>query len=430
MTLFLRDRFDKIPRRTVAADYPPYWSKFAQPAPYKILYGGRGGAKSWSVARSYVLEASRNKYRYLCTREFQSSMKDSVYKLLVDQIYALELDSFFDIQEATIKTLSGSEFLFKGLKRDPNSVRSTEKIDRCWVEEAHAVSYDSWNILMPTLFRTPDCELTVTFNPYLEDDPTFVTFVKNPPPGAVIEKVGWRDNPWFPEKHNELRLHMLRTDPDAYDWIWEGNTRQLSDAVVFRNRVSVDDFESPPMDKTRYYFGVDFGFANDPTVMLRCFIHEDVLFVDYEAYGYRVELNDLPEMFEQVPGSKQWPSFADSARPETISYLNNHGYPHMEAVDKWNGSVEDGIARLKAFERIVIHPRCPNFAQEMRLYSYKTAPHRTDPAKARVLPIIVDRHNNGPDACRYAINELVRGGAGYFEVSDAVLAWASQRDRR
>jgi phage terminase large subunit len=195
MTLFLRDRFDKIPRRTVAADYPPYWSKFAQPAPYKILYGGRGGAKSWSVARSYVLEASRNKYRYLCTREFQSSMKDSVYKLLVDQIYALELDSFFDIQEATIKTLSGSEFLFKGLKRDPNSVRSTEKIDRCWVEEAHAVSYDSWNILMPTLFRTPDCELTVTFNPYLEDDPTFVTFVKNPPPGAVIEKVGWRDNP-------------------------------------------------------------------------------------------------------------------------------------------------------------------------------------------------------------------------------------------
>jgi phage terminase large subunit len=430
MGIFTRppESYERAERPEVQAELPPYWRDFWDPAPYKVLYGGRGGAKSWSVARSYIMEASKKKYRYLCTREFQSSMKDSVHKLLTDQIFELGLENSFTVTEAAITSKIGSEFMFKGLKRDPNSVRSTERIDRCWVEEAHAVSSDSWQILLPTLFRTPDCELTVTFNPYLDTDPTYVNFVKHPPPGAVVRKVGYQDNPWFPKKHDELRRHMLATDPDAYSWIWGGNTRQVSEAIIFRDRVTVDEFTSPPMDgKTRFFFGVDWGFANDPTCMIRMFIHENVLFIDHEAYGYHVELDDLPALFAQVPGCKDWPIGADNARPETISYLKRKGFPRMYAADKWKGSVEDGLAFMKSFKRIVIHPRCPHIAEETRLYSYKVEPSKShDPAKARILPIVVKQHDHGPDACRYGLGDLIKGGAGYFTVPDSVLQWSAQ----
>ena len=138
---------------------------------YRVLYGGRGGAKSWAVARALLIKAAKSPLRILCAREFQTSIRDSVHKLLSDQIVALGLIELFEITQAAIRGVNGSEFAFVGLKNNVANVKSYEGIDICWVEEAQTVSRNSWNVLIPTI-RKEGSEIWITFNPELETDET------------------------------------------------------------------------------------------------------------------------------------------------------------------------------------------------------------------------------------------------------------------
>ena len=165
---------------------------------YKILYGGRGAGRSWSVARYLIGEASRRKVRILCTREVQNTIKDSVFKVLTDQIVLLNLQSYFKVGADSLKSVIGSEFLFKGLRQNIQEIKSTEGIDICWVEEGEKVSRNSWDMLIPTI-RKPDSEIIVTFNPDVEKSDTYQRFVVHPPPSAAVKLVNWEDNDWFPE---------------------------------------------------------------------------------------------------------------------------------------------------------------------------------------------------------------------------------------
>lgn len=388
-------------KATADLRFPPKFASLFKPAPYKVFYGGRGSGKSWSIARALLIEATQRKMRVLCAREFQTTMKDSVKKLLADQIEEIGLTPWFAVQRDTILSSVGSEFLFKGLRVDPQGVRSIEGIDRCWIEEAQVVSEESWQVLMPTLFRKERCELWISFNPDQDTDPTYKNFVLQPPPKSIVQKVGWEDNPWFPEGLNDQRRHMLNVDPDAYEWIWGGHCRQISEAVIFRNRVSVETFDTP--EGARFFFGADWGFADDPAVLIRCWIKDDCLFIDHEAFGYHVELDNLSAVFDQIPESRRWPIKGDSAQPMQISYMKRQGF-NITPADKWPGSVEDGINHLKAFKRIVVHERCKNVAQEFRLYSYKT-----DRLTGDILPVIVDKHNHGIDSLRYALSQFIQG---------------------
>jgi len=378
-------------------------------ARYKIAYGGRGGAKSWGFARALIAIAYTERKRILCAREFQTSIKDSVHKLLADQIDAMGLSPWFDITDKAIRSSSGSEFLFKGIKQNVQSIKSTEGVDICWVEEAHSVSKESWQVLAPTI-RKAGSEIWVSYNPEKPDDPTHeqtLAMEAHPPPGgAIVRKIGWEDNPWFPPELDAERRYMLATDPDAYQHVWGGGCRQVSEATIFRGKTVVEAFEAPV--DARFFFGADFGFSQDPSTLLRCFITGRTLFVDHEFYGVGVELNDLPARYDKVPGSRDWPIKADNSRPETISYLRKQGGFAIDAAAKWKGSVEDGIAHLRGFERIVIHERCRHMAEEARLYSYKVDERTKD-----VLPVIVDAHNHCWDSLRYALDGYIhtRGAA-------------------
>ena len=168
---------------------------------YRIFYGGRGGAKSWCFARALLAKGTKDPMRILCAREFQTSIKDSVHKLLSDQIYALGMESFYEITQTTIRGINGTEFIFAGIKNNTNNIKSIEGIDICWVEEAQSVSANSWNVLIPTI-RKQDSEIWVSFNPELPTDETWKRFVENPPESSVVVKVNWNDNPWFPETLN------------------------------------------------------------------------------------------------------------------------------------------------------------------------------------------------------------------------------------
>jgi phage terminase large subunit len=209
---------------------------------YRVLFGGRGGAKSWGVARALLIKGAQRQLRILCAREFQTSIRDSVHKLLCDQIIDLRLDGFYEITQASIRGKNGTEFSFVGLKNNVANVKSYEGVDICWVEEAQTTSRLSWNVLIPTI-RKQDSEIWVTFNPELESDETYQRFVIHPPANSVVQKINWSDNPWFPETLNIEKNSLRDRDIESYNTVWEGICRQTVDGAVFAREMQMADLE-------------------------------------------------------------------------------------------------------------------------------------------------------------------------------------------
>ena len=375
-----------------------------RPHRYKVFYGGRGSGKSWAVAEALVAMADISCIRVLCCREIQASIRDSSYQVLKDTAIRLGIANRFDFLESEIRgKQTGSRFIFKGLFHN-QSLKSTEGIDIAWVEEAQTVSESSWAVLIPTI-RKPGSEIWITFNPLNADDPTTKRFIENPPPDACVRKVNYDQNKYFPEELRKEMEFLKKTDYEAYLHVWEGYPRTISDAQVFKGRFVVEDFPDDLWMKAgRLFFGADFGFANDPNTLVRCFILDRRLYIDYEAYGVGIELDEMPAFYRPVPEVDNWPIKADAARPETISYLSNRVRPpfRISAAKKWPKSVEDGVAYLKSFDKIVIHPRCRHAADEFKLYSYKV-----DKVTQEVLPVIVDKWNHVIDAIRYALDGYI-----------------------
>lgn len=244
----------------------------------------------------------------------------------------------------------------------------------------------------------------MTFNPDEETDPTYQRFVVNPPPHAVVVEINHQDNPWFPEELRIEKDYLASVDMDAYEHVWQGKCRKHSKAQILYGKYVVRAFE-PGLDWFGPYYGADWGFANDPATLIESWIYDETLWIEYEYWGVGVDIDILPEKFESVPGSKDHIIRADSARPETISYMAKNGYPQITSAFKWKGSVEDGIAHLRSFRQIVIHPRCVHAAEEARLWSYKM-----DPLTQDVLPIVIDKHNHVWDAVRYSLEPVIKKG--------------------
>lgn len=384
---------------------PEKFKPLFTPGPRYIGFrGGRGSGKSHNVASALVTLAASRKLRIVCAREVQNSIKESVKQLLDDKIAAAGLDEFhgngfFQSLETEIRGRNGSAFLFAGLRKaSAQNIKSLEGADIAWVEEAAYVSQSSFDVLTPTI-RKPGSRLVFTWNPRSEKDPVDKFFRENAGDASVLEvPVNWDDNPWFPD---ELRIDMerdRRRDPDKYAHIWLGHYQKNSEARVFKNW-RVEAFETPA--DARFYFGADWGFSVDPTVLVRCWIKDRTLYIDKEAYKVGCEIDNTPALFRTIPGSDKWPIRADSARPETISYMQRNGFPQVVAANKGAGSVEDGIEFLKSYD-IVVHPDCKHTIDELTLYSYKV-----DKLTGEVLPVLEDKENHVIDALRYAV-ELVR----------------------
>lgn len=382
-------------------ELPEEFSAFSEAHRFKIAYGGRAGMRSWTVAQLLLLLAASTKRFIGCFREYQSSIRDSAHRLLVEQIDRLGLGGFYEIQRDVIRGANGSEFVFKGLHHNTQEIKSTEGLDIAWVEEAENVSNESWDVLIPTV-RKPGSEVWATFNPADEDSPTYQRFVKQQQHDQVSVYTTYLDthrHGWLPGEIYEQAERDKANDVDRYDWVWLGNPRRISHSRIFSGKYRVAEFDTP--DDARFYHGADWGFAQDPTVVVRSFIIGRTLYVDAEAYGVGVEMQELPALFDRIPTTKRWPVPADNARPETIAWMQRQGYDCYGA-EKWSGSIQDGIEYLRSFDEIVIHPRCVHTAEEARLYSY-----RVDKKSGEVLPVVVDAHNHCFDALRYAhVNEI------------------------
>lgn len=386
-------------------------------ARYKVYWGGRGSAKSWAIAEALIRIAAAMPVRILCTREFQNSIKDSSHKLLKDTITRLGLDGWFTTTNDTIKSKVGAEFIFKGLHNNEQGIKSTEGIDYCWVEEAQTVSARSWQTLTPTI-RKDGSEIWVSYNLIEEEDATHQRFVIKPRRNSIVHKVNYDSNPYFGGVLREEMEDDKEKDYHLYEHIWLGMPLKISNAVILSGKYKVEEFDSKLYTEAdRLHLGADFGFAQDPSTLIRSFIIGRKLYIEYEAYGTKIELDEMPEFYDSIPGARDWPIKADSARPETISYIRRKGFS-ISAAEKWDGSVKDGITHLRGFEEIIIHPRCTKTAQEARLWKYKVDKHQVDEhGQPMVLPIVVDANNHCWDAIRYSLD-------GYIQRSGAIGVWA------
>lgn len=322
-----------------------------------------------------------------------------MHRLLTDRIAEMKLEDYFVVTQDSIKSVYGAEIIFRGLKNNISEIKSLQGISIVWVEEAEKVSENSWQILIPTI-REEDSEIWVSFNPEAESSPAYQRFVLNPREDYAVALLNYQDNEMFPEVLRKEMEYDKRVDYEKYLHVWEGQVKRYGDALIFKNKVFVEEFETP--SDVEFKFGADFGFSNDPSVLGRMFIKERSLYIDYEAYGHGIEIEELPAFYETVPESKKWRITADSERPDTISFLRRKGF-NIVGAEKGKGSVEDGIQFLRAFERIVIHPRCKGAIDNFFNYKWKL-----DRITQEILPVPADGSDHWPDSARYALESYMK----------------------
>jgi phage terminase large subunit len=267
------------------AEFPVKLEGLFKPSRYKVLYGGRGGAKSWGIARALLIKGAKTQMRVLCAREFMTSMRDSVHKLLSDQIQALGLLGFYEITQASIRGQNGTEFAFAGLKNNIANIKSYEGVDVCWVEEAQTVSRLSWNVLIPTI-RKEKSEIWISFNPELETDETYQRFVVHPPADCISIKINWSDNPWFPETLRLEKDGLKDRDLEAYNQVWEGLCRQSVDGAIFGKELQQAELDGRitrvPYDPTKPVHAIfDLGWADSTSIWFLQFVGMETRLIRY-----------------------------------------------------------------------------------------------------------------------------------------------------
>jgi phage terminase large subunit len=409
----------------VNAQFPSKLKFLFEPHRYKVLYGGRGGAKSWGVARALLIQASTEPLRVLCAREFQNSINESVHHLLQAQIEALGLQAFYEIQNNAIKGANGSEFVFSGIKNNPTKIKSYEGVDRVWVEEAQSVSKSSWEVLIPTI-RKEGSEIWLTFNPELATDETYRRFVIDPPDDAVVAKVNWSDNPWFskttlPKERDELK----RKDPDAYQNIWEGNCRVALEGAIYARelRQAQEDgrIRSVPYDASKQVHTFwDLGWADNTSVWFAQNVNNELRLIDYysnnqlpiQHYVGVVQNKGYLYGIDWLPHDARAKEVGSGRSVEEIMLAAGR---KVQIVSKL--SITDGInAARTVFNRCYFdEQKCADGLQALRHYRYDVDPD----TKEFSLKPLHDYSSHAADAFRYfavSITEDVRPAVGKIKM--------------
>jgi phage terminase large subunit len=400
-----------------------------QPGRYKGAKGGRGSGKSHFFADEVVTMGAELPWanggeglRAVCLREIQKDLRQSSKLLIEDKIRRRGFGPpGWKIFDKVIQTPGDGQLIFQGMQNHTaDSVKSLEGFRLAWCEEAQNFSERSLTLLRPTI-RAPESQLWFSWNPNDPEDPIEQLLVKSPPAGAIVVHANFEDNPWFPP---DIRLEMeydRDRDPEKYAHVWLGHYLSQSSAQVFKNW-RIGQIEVPA--GARPYYGADWGFSIDPTVLIRCwFIGARTLYIDREVYEVGCEIDNTPALFagtdpsktprwenafeyKGIEGAAEWPITADSARPETISYMQRRGFNITPAL-KGPSSLEDGIEFLKSYD-IVVHEDCKHVIGELAHYAYKV-----DKRSEKVLPVLADKHNHTIDAVRYAVESVRRRESVY-----------------
>ena len=378
---------------------PEVFEALLATARYKGAFGGRASAKSHFFGGLWLEESIAQRLDFVCLREVQKSLDFSVRKLLIGKINQHNAGAYFDVYDKKIVSKLGGTTIFQGMQdHTADSIKSLEGFDRAWIEEAQNFGQTSLELLRPTI-RKPGSQIWASWNPKHPTDP-IDAFLRDTlhdgagvPKNAIVIEASWRDNPFFSDESRADMEYDWAHDPEKAAWIWGGHYLKNSKAQVFKNW-RVEEFDVDPAWVLRQ--GADWGFSVDPSVLVQCAIVGKRLYVAFEAYKVGCEIDFLPDLFRSVPDAEDWATTADSARPETISYMQRHGFPKMVAAIKGARSLEEGVEFLQSFE-IIVHPRCLHTIDELAAYKFAV-----DPLTKEVLPKLADKDNHVIDALRYA----------------------------
>jgi phage terminase large subunit len=399
----------------------PRWAlPLEQKSRYKGAKGGRSSGKSHYFAERLVYLMVQNPdLQWVCIREIQKSLKFSAKKLIEGKIRELGVGHLFDVLLTEIRRIGGTGIIvFQGMQdHTAESIKSLEGFDGAWVEEASSLSARSLELLLPTI-RKEESEIWFSWNPDLETDaieqflnPTGsdapVEYLTNE--DAIVVHVNYLHNPMCPATSRKTAEWTRSKDLEKYQHIWLGGYKRNSEAQIFKH-CRVDEFTPDPQVWDGPYQGLDFGFSADPLAFVRCWVHERKLYVEHEAGGVGIELDDVAGVLSKaLPTAHKLDILADNSRPESISFLRRHGLPRIMAADKWAGSVEDGIAFIQSFEEVIIHVRCKEMQGEATAYKYKVN------RGGQVTDQVADKDNHYWDAVRYALSPLIRKRDIIFE---------------
>lgn len=391
---------------TANAEFPEKLQVLFEPARYKVLYGGRGGSKSWGVARALLIQGAAKPLRILCARELQNSITESVHHLLQDQIEQLGLTNFYQVQNAQITGVNGTEFIFAGLRNNVTRIKSFEGLDIVWVEEAQTVSKTSWDTLIPTV-RKDNSEIWITFNPELDTDETYKRFVASPPANAKVAKVNWDDNPWFPETLRLEKDELKERDPDSYRNVWEGECRSTLEGAIYAKelRQAADEgrIRNVPYDvlKPVHTFW-DLGWADNTSIWFAQTVGQELRLIDY----YSNNLQPLQHYVQMLQGKgyiygTDWlPHDAKAKSLATGRSVEEIMLAMGRKVQVTaNLSLFDGInAARTIFNRCYFDAdKCAEGLQSLRHYRYDIDPESKQ-LSGRPLH---DFHSHAADAFRY-----------------------------
>lgn len=391
---------------TTNAEFPAALQFLFEPHRYKVLYGGRGGSKSWGIARALLIQGAARPLRILCARELQNSITESVHHLLQTQIEALNLESFYEVQNQLIRGINGTEFIFAGLKNNIGRIKSFEAIDIVWVEEAQTVSKKSWDTLIPTI-RRDGSEIWISFNPELDTDETYKRFVIAPPSDAKVVKVNWDDNPWFPETLRREMEELKTRDWDSYRNIWEGECRSSLEGAIYAKELRAAEEEgrirNVPYDALKPVQTFwDLGWADNTSIWFAQSVGQELRLIDY----YSNSLQPL-QHYIQVLQSKGYIYGTDwlphDAKAKTLA-TGRSVEEIMLAMGRKvqitpNLSIFDGITAARAiFNRCYFDAdKCNEGLQSLRRYRYDVDP---DSGQLSGRPLH-DYHSHAADAFRY-----------------------------
>ena len=386
--------------------FPRKLAPLFKPSRYKVLDGGRGGAKSWGIARALLLQGSNEKLRIGCGREIQKSIADSVHQLLRNQIEALGLGGFYAVRETYIEGRNGTLFTFHGLRHNVVDLKSLEGCDRFWVEEAQTVSKTSWETLIPTI-RKDGSEIWISFNPELDTDETYKRFILNPPPGTIRITLNWRDNPWFPAVLRQEMETLKAANEDDYDHVWEGKTRQTLDGAIYANEIRAatrdERFTRVPCDESKPVQTFwDLGRADATAIWFAQYIGFEFRIVDfYENRGFALAhylkvLQGKPYVY----GDTWLPHDAQNdllASERTIEQQIRDARFNVRITPKT--SVAEGInAGRTVFSRCWFDAaKCADGINHLRRYRYDVDPD----TKQYSRNPLHDDHSHAADAFRY-----------------------------
>ncbi len=393
----------------IEARFPPKLKFLFEPHRYKVAHGGRGSGKSWGFARALLIQAAGQPLRVGCFREVQKSIKDSVHKLLSDQIEALGLGGFYEVLETQIRGANGSEFLFAGLAQHTvETIKSYEGLDRAWVEEGQAVSKRSWDVLRPTI-RKDGSEIWCTYNPELETDATHVLFVGDPPTTAKVVEVNFSDNPWFGGVLEDERAESERKSPKDYANIWLGKCKPAVAGAIYYDQIVEAETQkrirSVPRDPSLPVHRVwDLGFNDSMSIILVQRVVSELAIVGYVEDSGRTLADYIADFkgddYRGWNWGKDWLPHDGFARRHQTGKTDEEVLIGLGCkVDKTpNMEVEQGIRQAR-----MVFPRCyfdrtkaSRLLECLKRYRRQIGIATQEPGAP-----LHDQYSHGADAFRY-----------------------------